>query len=86
MKKPNKKGKNKWHILKQIFYPNKWNIFVTALLYFSNYISFFGLIFNYPIFYFYWNYTLNQFQSTILFIAHLVYLYVIACTIVKLLK
>lgn len=73
-------------LIKKIFYPNRWNILVTVLLYFSNYISFFGLIFNYPIYYIYWNYTPDTFQLTVLFIVHAVYLYTLSCIIVKVLK
>ncbi len=66
------------------FMPNKWKIIITVLLYFSNYISFLGLIINYPIFYIYWNYTLSVIDKTVIFVFHIAYLYFISAIIVKL--
>ena len=85
-KQKNKKSDNKKSFIKRLFYPNKWNVLLAVLFYFSNYITFFGIIINYPIFYFYWHYTLDVVQKTILAIVHIAYIYVLSCVIVKLLK
>lgn len=65
--------------------PTKWSLVVLAVLYASNYITFFGLIINYPIFYFYWNYSLTPMQETVLAVARFAYLYALSIIIVKLL-
>ncbi len=80
------KKTKKQNVLISFLKPTKWTIIILLLLYFSNFISFLGLIVNYPIFYFYWNYKLDDFGSTVLLSAHIVYLYVLSAIIVKLLS
>ena len=82
MKKSPRTGK----ILTEFFRPNAWKLIATVLLYFSNYINFIGIIINYPIFYFYHNYVLDIFGQTALFVVHILYLYLMACVIIKLLR
>ena len=82
MNKSSKTGK----ILTEFFRPNAWKLIATVLLYFSNYINFIGIIINYPIFYFYHNYRLDMFGGAVLFVIHILYLYFIACVIIKLLR
>ncbi len=82
MNKSSKTGK----ILTQFFRPNAWKLIATVLLYFSNYINFIGIIINYPIFYFYHNYKLDTFSEAILFVVHILYLYLMACVVIKLLR
>lgn len=67
----------------KFFVPNKWKLAVGVGLYFSNYITFFGTIINFPIFYFYWNYTMDGFGLFVLFISHLIYAYLLSCLLVK---
>ena len=63
-------------------FPTKWKIILGVFLYFSNYLSFFGTAINYPIFYFYWYYTFDGFGYFILFISHLVYIYLLSSLVV----
>ena len=66
--------------------PTKWKILLGVLLYFSNYITFFGTIINFPIFYFYWTFKFSPFGYLVLFIAHIIYSYLLSCVIIKLLR
>ena len=74
--------------LVDFFRPTKLKILATTLLYFSNFVSFFGLIFNYPIYVlFYWGRPpLAGFEGLVAFVVHIAYLYLLACVITRLLK
>lgn len=80
------KKKSTGGALINFFYPTLWKIFILIFLYFSNYISFIGTIINYPIFYFYWNYNATGFFGLVLFIAHILYVYTLACIVMKFIK
>lgn len=72
----------------KFFMPTKLKILAVAILYFSNFISFFGLIFNFPIYYlFYWGKPLpTGFDGLLILLLHLAYLYLLACIFIKLLR
>ncbi len=74
--------------IKTFFMPTKWKILAGVLLYFSNFVSFFGLIFNFPVYYaFYWGKPApTGFEGLVIFIIHIAYLYVLSCVFIKLLS
>ena len=74
--------------LVRFFRPTKLKILAASLLYFSNFVSFFGLIFNYPIYVlFYWGKPPPAgFEGLVAFVVHIAYLYLLACIIARLLK
>lgn len=82
--------KDKRHCLQRLlefFRPTKWKLLAVLLLYFSNYISFLGLLFNFPIYYlFYWGRNLTYIESVAAFAVHVAYLYVLSCAVVRLLR
>lgn len=67
--------------------PTRWKLLALVLLYFSNYVSFLGLLLNFPIYYlFYWGKALTHLESAVAFAVHVAYLYVISCAVVRLLR
>lgn len=67
--------------------PTKGKLIALVILYFSNYISFLGLLFNFPIYYlFYWGEPLQPLESMIAFSIHWIYLYLLSCLIVRVLR
>jgi len=67
--------------------PTKWKMIALVIFYFSNYISFLGLLFNFPIYYlFYWGEPLQPLEGMIAFTVHLAYLYLLSCLIVRVLR
>ncbi len=68
--------------------PTKWKILAAVLLYFSNLVSFFGLMFNFPIYYaFYWNRpSPTGLEGFAVLIIHIAYLYLLSCALIKLLS
>ena len=74
--------------LTEFFRPTKWKILAVVLFYFSNFISFFGLIFNSPMYWlFYWGKpTPMGTEGFVLFLIHIGYLYLLSCIFIKLLS
>ena len=69
-----------------IFKPTKWHVILIVFLYFLGWVNIIGAALNYPIYHYYNNYALNYIHETVLFIAHLIYLYVISSIIIRLFR
>ena len=84
-----KNKRNRMQQIKEFFMPTPWKIFGVVVLYFGSYIlSFYGLLLNAPVYYFfYWNRALpTGFEGLVAFVIHIAYLYLLICIIAKLLS